>query len=152
MDHFDITYLWLLAGVALVVSEALGASGLGLLFAGLGAIITGSAIYAGWIAQGDPVAQWVVFFAASAVCTALLWAPLKKMRQTKQGGYSNIIGDTAYVGSSGLHGHKGGEVTWSGTIMKAQLAKGSGVESLDAGTPVTIVDVSGATLLVKPKH
>lgn len=151
MDSFNIAYVWLIASVLLVAAEAFGVSGVGLLFAGLGALVTGAAVRLGWLAEDAYVVQWSLCFAATVVWALLLWKPLKALHKPKHGGYQNMIGDTAYVGSNGLHGHKGGEVTWSGTIMKAQLAKHAGVESLDAGTPVEIVEVSGATLIVKPK-
>jgi len=149
----SVTYAWLIAGVALIAAEAIGISGIGLLFAGLGAIVTGAAIYLGWAADEAHVMQGVIFFAASAVWALLLWKPLQKFRMGKHGGgYSNIVGETAYVGSQGLSKQKGGEVTWSGTIMKAQLVKNAHADKLEAGSQVTVVDVQGATLVVKPRE
>lgn len=145
--------MWLLAGVILMLLEAFGLPGTGLLFAGLGAVSSGGSIYLGLVANDAHTTQFVVFFVATALWTALLWKPLMKARLTKHtGGYSNIIGDTAYVGSNGITKHAGGEVTWSGTIMKAQLAKHAPVDKVEAGSQVTIVEVTGATLIVKPKE
>ncbi len=141
-------YLWLLAGVVFLGVEALGIPGVGMLFAGLGAIITGAAIYLHIIAEDATLTQFTVFFIATAVSAAVLWKPLQK-RKTR-GGYSNMVGDTAYVGSAGLDS-KGGEVTWSGTIMRAQIARGVQAERLEAGSQVTIVEISGNILIVKPK-
>ena len=77
---------------------------------------------------------------------------MQKIRLGKKGSapYSNIVGDTAYAGSAGITRHSG-EATWSGTIMQARLEQGSAVDRLEAGSPATIVAVSGATLTVKPK-
>jgi len=150
-QHAD--YVWLVAGVVLMAIEAFGFPGTGLLFAGLGAVVAGAAVYLNIINNDAHVTQFITFFVATAAWAYLLWKPLKKFRVARpQGEFHNIIGDTAYVGSNGLTKRAGGEVTWSGTIMKAQLAKHVPVEMLEAGAQVTIVEVSGATLIVKPKE
>ncbi len=148
----NIIYVWLLAGLLLLIIEVMGAPGAGLLFAGLGALIVGAALHLQLLGLADYVAQFILFFAATVLWALLLWKPLKRFRtgQNNQH-YSNIIGDTAYVGSQGLT-RQGGEVTWSGTIMKARLAKDSMADRLEAGAPVTIVEVAGATLTVRPKE
>ena len=58
--------------------------------------------------------------------------------------------ETATVGAKGLTA-KGGEISWSGTIMKAKLAADAGVDTLPAGSDVEITDIEGITLIVKPK-
>ena len=147
----NIVYVWLILGLALLVLEVAGAPGAGLLFAGLAAIVTSIAVHIGVVPPDGYVTQLIIFFVATAVWALLLWKPLKKFNAgRKDGGYSNIIGETAYVGSSGLS-KAGGEVTWSGTIMKAQLARDVQAERLEAGSQVTIVEVSGAMLTVRPK-
>jgi len=149
----NITYLWLLAGVAFVAAEALGLPGVGMLFAGLGAITVGGALFLGMLGTDAQTTQFSLFFITTAIYALLLWKPLQKMRIGKPGSeYRNIVGETAYVGASGLDKHSGGEVTWSGTIMKAQLAKGTHTQSLEAGSQVVVVELSGATLIVKPKE
>lgn len=152
MEQLNIIYVWLLAGVALVIIDTLHTGGIGLMFAGLGALVTGACLQMQLIAPEAYVTQFLVCFAATAAWALLLWKPMLKFRHRNTGpGYSNIIGETAYVGSQGLSKSAGGEVTWSGTIMKAQLAKHVNTDRLDAGTQVTIVEISGATLIVKPK-
>jgi membrane protein implicated in regulation of membrane protease activity len=151
MEEMHITYIWLLAGVLFLLLEAFGFPGTGLMFAGFGAITTGSFIYFGLLAENATAGQWMSFFIASAVWAAVLWKPLQKWRAGKQPGYQNMVGDTAYVGSNGLT-HKNGEVTWSGTIMKARLADNAGISQLEAGSSVTIVAVKGTTLIVKPQN
>ena len=152
MADINPVYIWLLVGVVLVALEILGISGVGFLFAGLGALTVGAAIDLHWLSADATVYQFVLCFAAAAVWTALLWIPIKRHRQHGRRDYSNIIGDTAYVGSNGITKKKGGEATWSGTIMKAQLAPDAHIDSLEAGAQVTIVGITGATLIVKPKH
>lgn len=148
-----IMYIWLLAGVLLLAAEALGASGVGLMFAGLGSLTVGMLLSFGIVAEDASILQFTLFFAATALWTALLWKPLQKFKLPKQGGgYNNIIGDTAYVGSAGLTKGIAGEVTWSGTIMKAELATDANAQKLEAGSQVTIVETTGAKLIVKPKE
>ncbi len=155
MDGLDMIqhndYAWLIAGVILMVLEAVGIPGVGLMFAGLGAIVAGIGVHFGWIANGAYVTQAIIFLAATSVWSYLLWRPIMKMRVGKRGNYSNIVGDTAFVGSTGIDRKLGGEVTWSGTIMRAQIAPGAG-ERIEAGAQVEIIDVTGATLVVKPKN
>lgn len=152
MDAFNLAHIWLLVGVSMLVVEALGIPGVGFLFAGLGAIATGAAIQTEFVATNAITEQWLIFFVSTIICAAALWKPMQKLRNRKQGNYRNMVGDTAYVGGSGLNRKHGGEVTWSGTIMKASLCKSTKVERLDAGTPVIITDVAGATLVVKPQE
>ena len=140
--------LWLLAGVACLAAEALGVSGVGFLFAGLGALTTGSLVTAQ--PELTPLDQGVIFLATTALWALFLWKPLQKFRgKTANDGYKNIVGDTAYVGANGLKAGHVGEATWSGTIMKAELA--AGIAEVAAGAQVTIVDVSGNKLIVKPR-
>jgi membrane protein implicated in regulation of membrane protease activity len=145
-------YVWLTAGVALMALEAVGLPGTGVMFAGLGAVLVGAGLQMGWLAEGAYVNQFIWFFFATAIWSYALWKPLQKLHSGKRGGgYQNIVGDTAYVGSEGLHKDRDGEVTWSGTIMKARMAHGATVDKVDAGAPVEVVEVRGATLIVKPK-
>lgn len=147
----DVMYIWLVAGVLFFALEAIGISGIGFLFAGFGATTVGSLVYYGTLPQEDIINQFVVFFVTTALWAVLLWKPLQKFRlRNPAQGYNNMIGETAYVGASGID-EKGGEVTWSGTIMKAQIANGASAKRLEAGSQVTIVDIVGTTLMVKPR-
>ena len=152
MADINIVYIWLLSGVALVALEVLGASGVGLLFAGLGALTVGAAIDSQLLLPASYISQFVLFFATSALWTVMLWLPMKNHGSKTRQHFSNIVGETAYAGGSGISKKKGGEATWSGTIMHAQLISDAAVDSVDAGTEVTIVALKGATLIVKPKE
>lgn len=154
MDEFlhNAGDLWLCAAVVLMLVEAFGLPGVGLVFAGLGALVVGFGVFSGVIAPDNPAAQWTLFFIASLIWALTLWKPMQRFRVGKRHGeYSNIIGGTAYVGAGGISRKHGGEVTWSGTIMRAELARNAGVEHIEAGTPVVITEVHGATLVVQPK-
>jgi len=147
-----LVYQWLLAGVLLVALEALGLPGLGFLFAGLGAITVAASLEFSLLAPEAQLAHWLLFSVSTAVWGALLWVPLKRFRAGKRtGGYSNMVGETAFIGGEGLIKGALGEVTWSGTIMKAKLIDDAAVDKLDGGSQVQIVAVQGNTLIVKPK-
>jgi membrane protein implicated in regulation of membrane protease activity len=143
--------IWLSVGVLALFAEAFGAVGFGLFFTGLGAIVTGALINHGTISQEDMLIQLLVFLLSSGVWALILWKPLQRFRiNRKNPTFSNIVGDTAMVGDKGVGLHDG-EVLWSGTIMKAQLANDAGVSHLGAGAIVEVTEVSGAKLIVKPK-
>lgn len=150
--EISVMSIWLVIAVLCMAAEALGITGVGLLFAGFGAFTVGGLISLGVLSAGASLAQAVVFLAASAAWAVILWKPIQTFRLNRRShGYSNIVGDTAYVGSAGLRRAGGGEVTWSGTIMKAELDPSVALEKLEAGSEVTITGVKGATLVVKPK-
>jgi membrane protein implicated in regulation of membrane protease activity len=140
--------LWLIAGVACLGAEAAGVTGVGLLFAGLGALTAGSIVTAQ--PELSLLHQWLCFLAATALWALFLWKPLQKWRsEGSKNGYKNIVGDVVYIGSNGLKKGETGEATWSGTIMRAELAEG--IDMLPGGSQAIVTSVSGNTLIVKPK-
>lgn len=145
--------LWLAAAVAFLLLEAFGLPGVGLVFAGLGSLVAGFAVFSHALEPDNYTAQILLFLIASVVWAVVLWKPMQRFRVGKrQGGeYHNIVGGTAYVGAQGLTRKDGGEVTWSGTIMRAELSRSAGVDVVEAGTAVVITEVHSATLVVKPK-
>lgn len=146
MESLPHYMLWLIAAVACFLLEAVGISGLGFLFAGLGALTAGSLVTA--MPELTPLQQGIIFCASTALWALILWKPLQKQRhKSAKNGYKNMVGDTVYVGADGLEPDKIGEVTWSGTIMKARLAHGQ--EALAAGATAIIKDVAGNTLIIK---
>jgi membrane protein implicated in regulation of membrane protease activity len=144
---FSPLYIWLIAGVIMALAE-LHITGIGFFFLGLGAITVGTSLWFHAVAEDAMVTQWVIFFGAAAVWAILLWKPIQKYRRPAPG-YDNIVGQTAYAGSPVTRND--GEVTWSGTIMKARLADNASAETVLPGSPVTVVAVQGATLIVEPK-
>ncbi|MFN8973061.1 MAG: NfeD family protein [Alphaproteobacteria bacterium] len=143
--------LWLLAGAALLALEAFGIPGIGFLFIGLGAIVTGIAVEAGITNSGDYISQFAIFFVTSGALTVLLWRKLKTWHTSPKMAerYSNMVGDQASVGKGGLTPGKEGRVGWSGTTMRAVLAPEITV-TLAEGATVTIVAVKGNLVSVKP--
>lgn len=145
--------LWLLLGIAAVLAEVLAvAPGIGLLFTGLGALGVSLLLYSLPGADISLLGQLTWFLAFTAVWAVLLWKPMKRWRMpsAKSGTYSNIVGDRATVGAEGLRKGEQGQVTWSGTVMNAELADDAAVQSVPAGEIVKIVAVQGNTFFVKP--
>lgn len=149
---FGISEYWLLAGVTLLVLEAVGLPGVGLLFAGLGALTVGGLIDIGVVDAGQGLTQALAFLLATSAWTAMLWRPMRRFYSNQnKTGYNNMVGETAYAGNGGLSKGAVGEATWSGTIMRATLAADAGVDSVESGAPLVIVEVKGATLIVRPR-
>lgn len=144
-------YIWLIAGALLLALEAFGASGIGFLFAGIGAILTGIIAESG--VAGTLLAHIAWFFGATSLSAIVLWKPMQRWVQHRKAGqadFSNIIGNEAMVIAGGLEPGKRGKVRWSGTTMQAQLAP-QVTEPVDEGTVVIISEVKSNLLVVKPQ-
>lgn len=140
---------WLSLAIACFGAEAIGISGIGLLFAGFGALTIGA--YLHLAPELSELSQFAFFLVATALYAIILWKPLQKFRAPKSGGYQNIVGDIAYISGEGLTKGTVGEATWSGTIMKAKLCDSCTVDAVSGGSQATIVSVSGNTLVLKPQ-
>lgn len=151
MDATQLVIAWLSVGVFLFATELL-VPGVGLMFTGLGALTTGMLLNFSLIPSDNYMFQIVVFLGSSAVWTFLLWKPIKKARfGKKRRGYNNIVGEIAIVGRDGLDKTSGGEVKWSGTLMRAKLSQNVSSEYIEPETPVRIEDVVGNVLIVTPQ-
>lgn len=147
--NIGLESLWLLVGAILVVMEAFIAPGVGLLFAGLGAIIAGILIGLGLIPADNIILQFAIFFAFTALTASLLWKKLKQFRQGKET-YSNIVGDSATVEGAALKKGVDGKVKWSGTSLKARLVENAAVSQVSGGTEVIIEELRGNVALCRP--
>lgn len=144
-----ISIYWLIFGMVCLGLEAFGISGVGFLFAGLGAFLVGILIETGTVGIEAFAAQFAWFFGFSALTAALLWKPMKTWRITKKSPeYSNMIGERATVFEIPLLKGKEGKVMWSGAPMIAELMAGSSAESLAVGEMVIIKDIKGNKLFV----
>ncbi len=148
MNYLEPPYFWLIIGALLLALEAFGASGVGFLFAGLGAITAGLAAQAGMAVTIWAQLAW--FFGATSLWALLLWKPMKNFSQQKSG-YQNMVGGEAIVLAPGLMKGQSGKVRWSGTIMEARLLAEATVEKLEPDTVVIIREVQGNTLIVSPQ-
>ncbi len=145
-------YLWLIAGMVLLALEAFGIPGVGMVFAGLAAIVTGTLVGAGLVEESDHLAQFSWWFAVTAISAILLWKPMKRWRMKPgEQEYSNMVGSTAVVFGGDLVKGKIGKAKWSGAIMQAELAANAGVETLKEGETAEVTGVEGNTLKLKPR-
>lgn len=145
-------YIWLIAGVAFLIIEAIGINGFGMFFAGLGALFVGMVINFDLIAEDNLLEQLVVFGLSTTIWAISLWKPIKKWHNGKKSSYNNMIGETAIVAEGGISKQNGGSVKWSGTIMKAKLHDSEDSQDLPEGTQVIIKEIAGNTLTVTKKH
>lgn len=149
MDYF---HFWFIASILFFALEALGASGIGLLFAAIAALCMGLLVQSGVIAPDNYLAQTAGFFTLTALCALLLWKPLKKMRLAKAPApHHDMVGRFAIVGDAGLTKNKTGAAMWSGTSMYARLADDAAIEIAAGGEELKIVNLDGSTLLLAQK-
>ncbi len=151
-----VSYIWLIAGAILIIFEAATVPGLGIFLGGLGAICTGILIEAGYIDASSSGAQFACFLALTAFWALVLWKPMLKFRGGIKGKHhaelDNVVGGSAIVDERGLKRGETGQVLWSGTVMKAELDDSTNIDSLSAGSHVTIKSISGTTFKVIPKN
>jgi len=131
--------------------EALGIPGIGLLFAGISAIIVGSLMLAGLVDQDAYILQFSLWFLMTALCAALLWKPLRRWHGSPAR-FSNMVGSTATVTGGALRRGTVGKAKWSGTTMNAELDPHAAVEEIPDGARAEICDVRGTVLILRPHH
>lgn len=153
LNDIPIHILWLIVGSFFIALEAFGASGIGFLFAGLAAFVVALLIEFNVVSASAYIAQLGWFFGFTMLWAAILWKPMKRFRigKGKPESFSNIVGEAAIVSGSGLKKGEIGQVKWSGTLMKAQLAEDEPLDLIGSGVTVIVKDMRGATLIVKKK-
>lgn len=145
---------WFTLGFILLAIEmlVLGFSSGFVLFIGLGALLTGTLLWIEIIPH-TWLAGVACFGISSAIISALLYIPLKKLQNEnatpKKDTSSDMIGlqfrleqDISTIDK----GHK----KYSGIDWKVEIDKSSNVETLSAGTLVEVVSVDVALFRVKP--
>lgn len=144
-------YYWLALGALFLLFETLGASGIGFLFAGLGAITAGILAHIGMAETLWGQLAW--FCAATAGWAAILWVPMRKYKlAVPDAPYNDMIGDEAVVTETGLRRGMAGQVRWSGTLMEARLDPASPLDDLPPGTAVVVTGVKGNAMIVMPEQ
>ena len=156
-DALGSGLFWLVLGFCLVLMEIVAVMpGIGLLFAGLGALCTALLLYNVPEHNISLAGQVVWFLAFGAFWTAVLWKPMKKWRLPSGSSqtYNDMIGQEVTITGSDLTKERMGQVLWSGTVMNARLAPEDTQETLPVGSLAVIVTVEGNTLIVKspPSH
>lgn len=149
-EYLSPSSVWFIVGGFFILMEITTVTGIGLLFAGLGAMVVGGALEAGWIEGLLP--QFLVFFLSTAIWTAVLWKPLKSFVGGKDSGFDDMVGSTAIVFGQEIKKGGTGEVKWSGTIMRCKYEPKSGDSTaVQPDTEVVISRVSKGVLIVKDK-
>ncbi|AIL64720.1 hypothetical protein NOVO_01615 [Rickettsiales bacterium Ac37b] len=143
----NISYAWMVFGIILIILEVLTTPGIGILCAGLAAIMVGIMILSSLIFDNSYIIQFGWFFAWTVVWAAVLWKPLLQLRHSKPN-YHNIVGERAVVYKNDLVKGKTGVVKWSGTVMNALIIDASGVSFISVNQEVIIKDLKGNVLLV----
>jgi membrane protein implicated in regulation of membrane protease activity len=144
---------WIGVGFLLLAIEALAfgfASGV-LLFGSLGAIITGALLWFGLVPDSF-IASIACFAISTAVITALLWSPLKRLQSgTKLGNdrSSDIIGHTFNL-SSDINRTTWSELKYSGIKWNIKPAEDLANDVISAGTQVKVTAVSVGAFFVQP--
>lgn len=139
---------WYVIGIVLVLFEVkLG--GVGLFFAGLGAITTAAfAQFSIFGFEASSLSNILCFFIATTAWTAALWKPFKNFVNAKKGeGFSDVIGTEAVVEKNIKKGETG-KVKWSGAIMRAKISETSSHSEINSGETVKIVDKKDGVLII----
>ncbi|NET71329.1 MAG: hypothetical protein F6K62_10490 [Sphaerospermopsis sp. SIO1G2] len=145
------TYIWLLLTAMFLTLEAIGISGVGMVFGGIAAFILAIMVEMGLVKSDALLTQSALWFGLTVMIAALLFRPLKRWRTdpSSTDKFENMIGNTAKVAAGGLMLGKPGKVYWSGTLMNAQISPNSEKEAFMEGDMVEIEYVRGNQLIVK---
>lgn len=144
---------WFTLGFTLLAIEGivLGFSFGVLLFAGIGALITGGMIHFEILSQ-DWQTGISSFGVASAMVTAILWMPFRRLQGSEPASKDNtsdLIGLQFRLEES-ISSRQPGSTRYSGVTWVVELDPASALQSLEAGTMVQVVSVDVARFVVKP--
>jgi membrane protein implicated in regulation of membrane protease activity len=146
----DIGMYWLVTGAFLIIFELSFVPGIGLLFAGLGAISCGALISWGFVDEQYYDLQMLWFFTITIIWAICLWLPFKRFRYRKStDSFNNMIGSSAVVVSNDLKKGEIGTVKWSGTVMNAKIDSNCPQDLMAVGTNVVIKNVQGNVLIIE---
>ena len=145
--------VWFVIGFALLAIEIV-AFGLGsgvLLFGSIGALITGALLWFGVVPS-----SWLVsvgcFAIASAIATAILWVPLKKMQSGAELGNdqsSDLIGFQFRLGGDITHAVPGSH-RYSGVEWRVKISDHTSESTIAAGSRVKVAGVDAGVFYVVP--
>ncbi|MBN1127465.1 MAG: NfeD family protein [Chitinispirillaceae bacterium] len=142
--HIEWWY-WIIAGVFMLLSEALTPGGFYLLFIGIAAVITGAVnplIHTAWV-------EIVLFAALSTLSIALMRKPLveRVRKATPQSDVPEFIGETARA-VSGIPAGREGKVEVRGSVWQA---RNGGVTDIAQNSLCVIAAREGLSFVVKLK-
>jgi len=156
VEYFDTNQhvFWFAAGFALLVLEALAfgfTSGV-VLFAGIGALLTGTLMWIGVLPQ-----SWVAGIGSFGLCSALsaavLWKPLLKLQNQKQRPVhdlsSDFIGHT-FILEQTITRTMPGKTRYSGIEWRVEIDESAAVNQIEAGTRVAVASLDAGVFRVRP--
>ncbi len=150
IETLSPSILWLIVAMVCIIIEISVINTLAFFFAALSAVIVGALLEFGHLDPDSFAAQGGIFLGLSFVLMALLWKPLKSWKtKSKNGGYSNMLGDEVKVKAPGLVKGKMGNVLWSGAPMRARLSENADTDRYEADDTATICEVQGNVLIVE---
>ena len=143
---------WIFLGFGLLVIEVLTGLTTGiLLFGGLGALATGMLMSFGLLPE-----TWIAGFSSAGICsaiiTALLWYPLRKIqggRTMSKDNSSDIVG-YQFVVEQDIEPLRPGNKRYSGIPWRVEIDPQSGVDKITAGQRVEVTSVDVGVFRVKP--
>jgi len=142
---------WLILGLLLLTIEvaAFGMASGVLLFAGIGALLTGVLMAVGLVPATIP-ATLATFAIASGLSAILLWKPLKKFQNDvgAQAQASDLIG-YQFLLDQDITRSQPGSVRYSGVEWRVEMAPESPVAMLPKGTFVEVVSVDAGVFRVR---
>ena len=145
---------WIALGFAMLAAEVLifGFSTIILLFAGIGAIITGLLMSVGLLAE-----TWTAglssFGIATGVSSALLWKPMQRLQNNasvKREPTSDFIG-IDFILNQDISLTKPGKHPYSGLEWKVEIDKDSAHDVLKKGERVVVTSVDAGVFRVKKR-
>lgn len=143
---------WLVIAIILMILEVVLGFTIVLFFSGLACFTVAALIYFNYITPDSIITQFAAFFLATTAWALILWKPLKGMVRrihTSDATATSIIGQEAIVINGPLHLGKIGNVTWSGTTVKAKMADDSAHSTLKEGTSVKVVAITDNIFIVR---
>ena len=142
----NAVWVWLAVGLVCIVFELSLAPGIGLLFAGIGALSVAALLVFDLLLASQVEWQFILFCGFTLIWTLLLWKPFKRYINTG-GKYNIYCGTTAQVQGNDLT-KTSGTVRWSGANMRAKIHPQSSQDVIADGTEVFVHEMKDGVMLV----
>ncbi|NRA73322.1 MAG: hypothetical protein HRU36_01050 [Rickettsiales bacterium] len=136
-------FIWMILGIVMILLEMVLVSGMGCLFAGLGALTT-VVVLEYQIIESKFVIELVVFLTSSVAWWFVLWYPIKLLKRDKES-YQGLVGSVVTLSNDVKKGQKD-SILWSGVRIRAALDKSENALLLKKGTKAKIKRIKGNVL------
>lgn len=150
--------VWAVVGVVLLVIEAFGISGIGLINLGLAAITLSLFIATDTLDRRalSYKSMGFLYLGLTFLWFISRWLPVQFSGDQKEKTNQNrdsmidVVGSTGAVVSRTLRRDRDGAIKWEGQTMYARIAPEMTVGSIPKGQQVWVTGIDGNTLLVRP--